>query len=325
MMDALLSSKSRLFQKVHSYASFQQCRLELLQTMCSFASNSFLTFNACRVADGYWIIVIFSFVETMVVVALLYLRKWLSRLKADTVTRANESELFITAGRSLETGVISTAIVAQWTSAATLLQRCVFQTLMAARCMASHILHLLTTSLVLKLFHARPAAAIPRGNSAYQACGRAQYKACKRAIVLTRCRAVLVCRWIFRSNLRLFCRRRQSQNSRAQRPHSAGNSKGSLGRCGAQSFFLLRHNNQHNCDRHVAAWLCLCVECPHWHEFLLRLHADSHSCRNQNVLGGAAHHVFVIIPHYICDFDCCSRSLCSCVCTRRWRRVGVTI
>ena len=70
------------------------------------------------VADGYWIIIIFSFVETMVVVALLYLRKWLSRLKANTVTRANESELFITAGRSLETGVISNAIVAQWTWAA---------------------------------------------------------------------------------------------------------------------------------------------------------------------------------------------------------------
>lgn len=52
MTDALFSSKSRLFQKVHSFASFQPCRLEFPNysglTMCSSTSNSVLTSNACR-------------------------------------------------------------------------------------------------------------------------------------------------------------------------------------------------------------------------------------------------------------------------------------
>jgi Na+/proline symporter len=36
---------------------------------------------------------------------------------------ANTSEYFVTAGRTLRTGVVSNAVVAQWTWAATLLQR----------------------------------------------------------------------------------------------------------------------------------------------------------------------------------------------------------
>lgn len=134
MMDALFSSKSRLFQKVHPYAKFPTVLFGI--TSYHVLLHQIIFSHFMRVAaDGYWIIVVFSFVETMIVVTLLYLRKWLSRLKANTVTRANESELFITAGRSLQTGVISNAIVAQWTWAATLLQRCGFVTLMVARYM----------------------------------------------------------------------------------------------------------------------------------------------------------------------------------------------
>ncbi len=47
----------------------------------------------------------------------------MARLQIKHSKIANESEFFVTAGRSLKTGVVSNAIVAQWTWAATLLQR----------------------------------------------------------------------------------------------------------------------------------------------------------------------------------------------------------
>jgi hypothetical protein len=75
-------------------------------------------------ASGYFIVLLFSVLEAAIVLALLQFRKWLKRLDANSLLAiSNESEYFVTAGRSLKTGVVSNAIVAQWTWAATLLQR----------------------------------------------------------------------------------------------------------------------------------------------------------------------------------------------------------
>jgi glycosyltransferase involved in cell wall biosynthesis len=75
-------------------------------------------------ASGYLIVLLFSILEAAIVLALLQFRKWLKRLDANSLLAiSNESEYFVTAGRSLKTGVVSNAIVAQWTWAATLLQR----------------------------------------------------------------------------------------------------------------------------------------------------------------------------------------------------------
>ncbi len=75
-------------------------------------------------ASGYLIVLLFSVLEAAIVLALLQFRKWLKRLDANSLLAiSNESEYFVTAGRSLKTGVVSNAIVAQWTWAATLLQR----------------------------------------------------------------------------------------------------------------------------------------------------------------------------------------------------------
>jgi hypothetical protein len=74
-------------------------------------------------ASGYLIVLLFSVLEAAIVLALLQFRKWLKRLDTKSLAISNESEYFVTAGRSLKTGIVSNAIVAQWTWAATLLQR----------------------------------------------------------------------------------------------------------------------------------------------------------------------------------------------------------
>jgi hypothetical protein len=64
-------------------------------------------------------------VETAIVATLLLARNRLKLFKehATKLQQKSESEFFVTAGRTLKTGVVSNAIVAQWTWAATLLQR----------------------------------------------------------------------------------------------------------------------------------------------------------------------------------------------------------
>ncbi len=74
--------------------------------------------------EGYCIIILFSVIETIIVVTLLYCKKRLTRLTIKQSTIGNESEFFVTAGRSLKTGVVANAIAAQWIWPATLLQRC---------------------------------------------------------------------------------------------------------------------------------------------------------------------------------------------------------
>jgi hypothetical protein len=74
-------------------------------------------------ADGYLIIAIFSLIEAVIVATLLYARNRLKPFEDKKHTTENPSEYFVTAGRTLRSGVVSNAIVAQWTWAATLLQR----------------------------------------------------------------------------------------------------------------------------------------------------------------------------------------------------------
>ncbi len=59
----------------------------------------------------------------IIVVTLLYFKKRISRLRTKESSIGNESEFFVTAGRTLKTGVVANAIAAQWIWPATLLQR----------------------------------------------------------------------------------------------------------------------------------------------------------------------------------------------------------